>query len=41
LITGTAVEKIVPEVNAVWEQYVEQTLKSDSEDRRAVYVPVK
>jgi hypothetical protein len=41
LITGTAVEKIVPEVNAVWEQYVEKTLKSDSEDKRAVYVPVR
>ena len=40
LITGTAVERIVPEVRAVWEGYVEKTLKAESEDKRGVFVPV-
>jgi hypothetical protein len=40
LITGTAVGQIVPEVKAVWEEYVEKVLRAGSEDKRAVYVPV-
>jgi hypothetical protein len=40
LITGTAVQRIVPEVKAVWEEYVEKVLQAESEDERAVYVPV-
>ena len=40
LITGTAVERIVPEARVVWEEYVEKTLKVESEDKRAVLVAV-
>jgi hypothetical protein len=40
LITGTAVERIVPEVKAVWQEYVSQMLKAEDPDIRAVYVVV-
>ena len=40
LISGTAVEKIVPEIRAVWKRYVEEILEKESEDQRTVYVPV-
>lgn len=40
LITGTAVERIVPEVKAVWDEYVDKILKVESEDKRAIYVAV-
>lgn len=40
LISGTAVGRIVPEVKAVWKEYAEKALRAESEDERAVFVPV-
>ena len=40
LITGTAVERIVPEVKPVWEEYAAKTLKAGSEHGESLFVPV-
>ena len=39
LVTGTALERIVPEVRPVWEKYVE-ALRAESNDDKVLYVPV-
>jgi hypothetical protein len=41
LVTGTAVERIVPGARKVWDEYVEGTLRvEDIDGGKAVYVPV-
>lgn len=40
LVSGTAVERIVPDVRAVWDEYVAKMLRAENDDKRAVYVAV-
>ena len=39
LVTGTALEHLVPEVRQVWERYV-QMLRAEGDDVQVLYVPV-